>query len=228
VKGTNVAQLTLPEAVEALYQVFSRYPLAALVKGCPHCVFDEDNVLIHSAPLRVLTHEALEKYAWKALSTWGDSHDYRHFLPRLFELQAQSTLEPVEVEIAFGKLPYGGWHNWPEDEQEAIRQYYMALWRDVLGNRSVDDDLVNTEASSYLCAFVRSGEALEPYLSVWSEGDWKHKQDHFRAAVDRFSAFLRDEGRLAGAFWEPKPSAKLREWFAREETWVGFGLTRPW
>lgn len=220
--------MTLDETLQQLYHVFSRYPLAAQVEGCAHCVFDEDHALIHSAPLRHLTKEALEKYSFKAMSTWGTSQDFRHFLPRIFELQARDTMWPTDVELAFGKLAYGKWKDWPPEEQAAIRQYFEALWKDVLGNRSISEESSDMEAVHYLGGIGYSGENLEPYLTIWTEADLKYKKDHFLAAVDWFGETLQGAKRLAGGYWEPEPSAIVQAWFARQETWLAFGLTRPW
>jgi hypothetical protein len=217
----------LRDAIEQLYHVFSSYRLVEYIDGCPYCVFDQDHVSIHSAPLRVLSAKDLEKYAFKAMSTWGNSQDYRHFLPRLLELQAQSTSKPTYVETAFGKLRYAEWHTWSNKEQEAIRTYFLALWLDVLDTRSVGQDPLNTEASSYLCAFSRAGEDLKPYLTVWAESNLTFKRDHFVAMVHWFGETIRGNGPLKGGFWEAGSSNQVRHWLAREETWRAFGLKSP-
>ena len=209
--------MPLPEAIEGLYGVFSNYALADHVEGCTHCVFDRDHALIHSAPLRQLSARALERYTEKAMSTWGNSDDFRHFLPRIFELQARNTWEPTFVEIAFGKLTYAGWRSWPDIEREAVRQYFLSLWVNVLDCRDFDGDETKSEAESYLSGFSCAGEPLGPYLSVWQQGDLRFRREHFAATIDWFSESLQESGRLAGGFWEVQPSMELRAWLNSKE-----------
>jgi hypothetical protein len=81
----------LQTAVAGLYATFAPYPLGK-VAGCPHCVYPQDIALIHSAPMRALSAEQLEKYGWKAMTTWGDVADFKHFAPRLFEIAIYDDL----------------------------------------------------------------------------------------------------------------------------------------
>ena len=98
----------LHEAVERLYEVFARYPLITPVTGCPCCTTPADYAMLASKPLRQLTAKDLRKYATKALTTWGDVNDFRHFLPRLFELIFFDNFSiDVDAESLFRKLPYG-------------------------------------------------------------------------------------------------------------------------
>ena len=153
----------LNDAVEKLYVTFSVYPLAQKIEGCPCCVSAEDEAMLHLQPLRTMTAKHLSRYAFKALSTWGDENDFRHFLPRLFELvtEPEGITYEVDIEVLFGKLRYGKWKTWPEIEQEAIRRYLMALWQFALSlpadNYMVDEYLAGIEQaeddmSSYLAA----------------------------------------------------------------------------
>ena len=73
-------------AVEKLYKVFSRYSLRRHVEGCPCCVHEEDKRALESKPLQNLSAAELGRYSFKAMTTWGDKDDFRHFLPRIFEL----------------------------------------------------------------------------------------------------------------------------------------------
>lgn len=106
------AHQTLEDAIEHLYYTFQNYRLKTSINACPHCVADSDHAKLHPKRLRDLTDSDLEKYAFKALTTWGDADDFRHFLPRLFELEAlypQRIVGLVDPEILFGKLAYAQW-----------------------------------------------------------------------------------------------------------------------
>lgn len=100
----QLARKQLDEAIENLYTTFRRYRLHGKIDGCPCCVGDADNRLIRSNPLRQLDPSDLLRYAAKAITTWGSSYDFRHFLPRIFELIVLSPDSFLDQEIVIGKL----------------------------------------------------------------------------------------------------------------------------
>lgn len=122
-------QVILKQAVEGLYLVFGVYPLSSL-EGCPCCVSATDKGQVTHRDLRELTEDDLGRYAGKAMTTWGTVEDFKHFLPRMFELTA-AFRAPYDEYPIFNKLEYGHWRTWPAVEIEAIERYCRALW-DVL------------------------------------------------------------------------------------------------
>jgi hypothetical protein len=154
----------LQEAVERLYEVFARYPLAEQIYGCGHCVSPEDHQRIRSKPLRELTKEDLSRYAHKAMSTWGDEADFKHFLPRLLELLTFVDEWPLTVDRLAAKLEEANWRNWPEPEHIAVEEYLMALWRFGLTN---PDHYIYIY--DWLWGMARAVDDLEPYLDVWRD-----------------------------------------------------------
>jgi hypothetical protein len=96
----------IANAIEDLYRVFAGCRLDPHVEGCPHCVSDRDHARIHSRPLRSLSGDDLGRYAFKAMTTWGNERDFRHFLPRILELLVSNDLDPP-TEVVLGKLAYG-------------------------------------------------------------------------------------------------------------------------
>lgn len=90
----------------------------------------------------------------------------RHFLPRLFELIVYSPIQPTDVEVLFGKLPYGEWRTWAKEEQQAIETYFHALWVDAINAFEPDG---YTYANAYLCAIARAVDDMTPYLEQWLE-----------------------------------------------------------
>ena len=75
-------------SIESLYSIFSIYPFKSTMDGCPCCVSDSDKEKIHTKQLRELDGDDLSRYAFKAMTTWGDTDDFKHYLPRIFELLA--------------------------------------------------------------------------------------------------------------------------------------------
>lgn len=121
------------KAIENLYNVFSLYPLNLRMEGCPCCVTDGDKEQIHLKQLRQLNPEDLSRYTFKAMTTWGDTTDFKHFLPRILELMTEGAFH-IDISIITGKLEYGKWRDWPQNEQEAIIQFIWAWWSDIIRN----------------------------------------------------------------------------------------------
>ena len=85
----------LQSAIEGLYRTFSRYPLPGQMDGSPFSVSDADQALLRSKDLRDLGPDELAHYSLDALTMWGWTDDFRHFLPRIFErLQRSAAAGP--------------------------------------------------------------------------------------------------------------------------------------
>ncbi len=165
--------LELCEAIENLYRVFQGYELRSNTDACLCHHSAEDEHRIHRKPLNKLSHNDLQQYATDAIYTWGTGDDFKHFVPRLFELLTQ----PVESGCSFpdaasilGKLSYESWcsshwRSWPQEEQKAISGYLQAVWDAVLD--SDPDDLPFDGAHGWLEAIAQAEHALMPYLDRW-------------------------------------------------------------
>lgn len=129
----------LKPSIENLYSVFSVYPLNFIIEGCPCCVSESEKEKIHIKPLRELKSEDLSKYAFKAMTTWGNRDDFKHFLPRIFELLALGENVMLQESVILRKLEYGDWENWIEEEQYAIRSFLFEWWNDMIKSKSYFD-----------------------------------------------------------------------------------------
>lgn len=159
---TAKSDVELRSAIEGLYRTFSRYRLPAHVDGCPHCVSDADHALLYSKGLRDLGPGELDRYTFKALTTWGWTDDFRHFLPRIFELIAADGGSLTFPETVFGKLTYGQWETWPPDERAAITTFFEALWSKVL-----DHFPHAFSAEDCLCCIAQAADDMTGYLGRW-------------------------------------------------------------
>jgi len=147
-------------AIEKLYQVFSAYPLRNAIIGCPCCVSDAQQEKLHSKLLRELDEEDLSRYAFKSMTTWGDSEDFRHFLPRIFELMANTGFI-VETFIVLGKLSYGKWKEWPQDEQQVVIEFLLAWWDSLIKQKPYFD-------KEAFVAIYKLIEDIDLLLSIWT------------------------------------------------------------
>ncbi|WP_336690116.1 MULTISPECIES: hypothetical protein [unclassified Chryseobacterium] len=150
---------SLKKSIENLYSVFSKYEIRSFIEGCPCCVSDRDKEKIHSKELRELEEEDLSRYAFKAMTTWGNVDDFKHFLPRILELCIDHDLGIHPFGI-FGKLKYGKWEVWNDAEKEAVITFLLEWWKCFLENRTFfDDDL-------FFGIYNMTGE-IERLLAYW-------------------------------------------------------------
>ena len=155
--------MTLDEAAEQLYAVFAIYPLRDRIPGCTHCVDAAMEAALRSKPLRLLTGDDVNLYAAKAMTTWGEPGDFKHFLPRLVELVASDRGFFHEY-IAY-KLDYARWRTWPQAERRAIAQYLLALWRVNLS--AYPSPLRGLSAGEWLDWLQAIVPDLTTYLDAW-------------------------------------------------------------
>ncbi len=147
-------------AIENLYDTFSIYPFKSTMEGCPCCVSDIDKEKINSKELRDLNEEDLSKYAFKAMTTWGDIDDFKHYLPRIFELLTTTDFI-VDTFVVLGKLQYGKWRQWADKEKQAITHFLFAWWGDQTKHKSYFDKEAFTEI------YKLTGD-IEQLLNRWT------------------------------------------------------------
>jgi hypothetical protein len=209
----NELSNSLADATEKLYRVFARYELAPHVDGCSHCVSDADELRLHAAPLRELRTEDLARFAFKSMTTWGSTEDFRHFLPRLFELLAHEGDAHIDPEVAFGKLTYGEWRRWPEKEQSAVQSFLRAMWLDVLSRFPHPFD-----ADACLCSVGQAEDDVSWYLSSWNVAGSESAACHFASFLDQNSPrrqiTAQHPWKLHNAFWaeRPQPARQVMGW----------------
>jgi hypothetical protein len=142
----------LASAMATLYEAFEAYPLKERIDTCPHCELDAAERRLHIRPLRALTWTDLGTYSFKALTSFGDLDDFKHFLPRLLELYVGDHRgAPYSLFMLFGKLETAMWTTWPAGEVAAIRRFVDA-WQRALATESHD-----SEDSAWQLDEVRAG-----------------------------------------------------------------------
>ncbi|MEQ9501427.1 MAG: hypothetical protein RIT81_31445 [Deltaproteobacteria bacterium] len=114
----------LRASIEGLYDAFATYPLRATVPGCPHCELERAERALHARPLRELSWDDLGVFVFKAMTTFGEEEDFKHFLPRILELHARKPFAAKhDVDVVFGKLNYASSERWPDAERAAVRHF---------------------------------------------------------------------------------------------------------
>jgi len=211
-KNTMPSMETAKSAIESLYRIFERYPLRAKIPGCDDCISETDEQRLHNRPLRKLTSEDLDHYVWHAIHLWGDFQDFKHFLPRLFELEAFDEV-PWNPEILFGRLRSASWETWPESEKTALQTLFETLWNDVLTGHSTRFD-VDTLLCGLGCAMDRIEPYLEQWLNVRTPLAWKSLEEFVRQNIYG----IQKKGKLQNSFWEQAPMQKVVAWLKSDST----------
>jgi len=155
----------LVSAIEQLYRTFASYQLHENTDACPCCHRSQDEERLHRKELRQLNAHDLEQYAMDALFVWGGVYDFKHFIPRIFELSVTCGDDFLDPEMIFNKLHYGEWRTWPEPEQLAVERFFGALWYCVLDNPT--HKMYGDEIEGWLCGIAQAVSDLSPYLGVW-------------------------------------------------------------
>lgn len=198
----SVAGSDLQEAINDLYRVFRSYLSRPHTGGCPCCVSKAESQRLGKSDLRGITPKELERFAYKAMTTWGTVGDFRRLLPRLFEIEAEEPGSHWDTEVLFGKLSYGEWLKWPELEQQTVRHFMDAYW----------DSRLSTEPTYHgieelLCGVGLTGMPLSPLLHRWREPFSHHGLGHLAGLIwDNHSRLLTEKS-LGNGFWSDCPSA---------------------
>lgn len=205
----------LRAAVERLYTTFERYPLKPVTDVCWHCHSPEEEQVVHSAPLRQLTPDDLKWFAGDLLMTWGDLADFKHFLPRVFEIVAIDffTNDHPDIETVLGALDRGDWTMWPAGEQEAVREFLQSLWTATLACWPS-----HYEAERVLTAIAEAEADLSWYLAAWASTDGLAPVLHFCDLLVEHANRLA-EGRSLNIPWldgRPDREVQVRTWLQEE------------
>lgn len=94
------------------------------------------NQQVSSKPMTTLSGDELAFFAFKVGYTWGNISDYKHFLPRFFELFACYEEGVIETWLVFKKLNYFKWETWDQREQEVILSFIENFWIQLLEGES--------------------------------------------------------------------------------------------
>jgi hypothetical protein len=201
----HVAQPSLDEAAERLYDAFGDVPRPQRVEGCPHCVRPDEDLPLVSRPLREISPQDLSRYAFKAMSTWGTEADFRYFAPRVLDLTASGAMAWPGFEIVCGKLDQAGLRTWAQ--RPAVEEFLRAFWTATL----------HRFPSSPPVSEVMEGVAtvaydISPYLAEWERLDTAACVRHLREAAETELGSLRPGWRLAAAEAVTGSAGRLRQW----------------
>lgn len=126
--------MTAKESIENLYETFKKYKLNGKIAKCPcGCISDEDEKKIYSKPLRDLEADDIGFYNAKAMTTWGNVENYKHFLPRIIEIYKEGKGKGwIDLDTIHNKLEHANWKEWEEEEQKQINKFVEIDWKELV------------------------------------------------------------------------------------------------
>lgn len=201
----QVAEVSLEEAAERLYDAFGDVPRPQRVVGCPHCVGRDEDLPLVSRQLGDLSAEDLSRYAFKAMSTWGTEADFRYFAPRVLDLTASGAMDWPGFEIVCGKLDQAGlrtWTQWP-----AVEEFLRAFWTATLRRFPASPPV-----SEVVGGIVTVARDISAYLAEWGRLDTTACAQHLGEMAESELRSLRPGRRSAAVSPATGSAGQLREW----------------
>lgn len=201
--------------VSELYQVFKPYRLGDDFVGCEDCVRPSDSEYLKSRSLHQRNISDLNRYAFKAMTTWGDVHHFKYFLPRLLELSLENLQGFDFPESLFGKLDYTGWKTWPDVERNAINEFFHHFLKHHLSHIN---EMEQSEGISVLLGcLANTGISLVPFLDSWTKIPEQAAFLHLCALIDQESDTILTKGKLLFLWGDPEQaSQELIQWLASD------------
>lgn len=149
-------------------------------------------------PLRELSLDDLDRYAYKAMTTWGEVKHFKHFVPRLFEIAAEVP-EGFDLEVLFGKLAYAHWQEWPAVERDCVERYLHAFWMFTIQEPPTAecDDRIDT----VLCAVGNACPSVQPFLDEWLKSTTAAAVRQLAQWISINYLPIATKGRLRSAYW---------------------------
>lgn len=191
----------LTRATDGLYAVFVRYPPVRHAADCSHCARNPGWAETYARPIRQLAAYDLTGLALTVVIPGGDVEELKHFLPRLFELQATGELA-VDPEALFFTLTLGGWRSWPGAEVAALDRWLRAYWQAVLSDVAL---LSAFEVERGLCAIAQAADDLRAYLNTWRSSSPSPGPTHLANFVIATNDARTKRGRLRDPYWDNRP-----------------------
>lgn len=123
------------QQIENLYSVFEKYTTNGINHCDCGCIDEQEVKKLYSKQLRELIEDDLVYYHGSALYTWGEIEHYKHFLPRICELITKNRQYSfVDIGEIYSKLEHSEWQNWNETEINAIKEYVIFDWIELVNN----------------------------------------------------------------------------------------------
>lgn len=177
---------------------------------------EQEMQTVWRGPLRSLTPEQLTPYAHHALLTCGGVDDFKHFLPRIFELLPDNPGFGCEPELLMDRMNFTAhWREWPECEKRAITDWLSASWDVML----LEETRRGARCGRWLGLLAHATQSLSPWIEKWDDAMRSNT-----IALDNFAWFVCEhESGIPRAqlhdYWDSFPELQraLIDWLVRKD-----------
>lgn len=175
------------------------------------------NKELFGKPMPELEPDDLVLYCGKAITTWGGATDYKHFLPRILELSAQFRT-PYEFWLVFDRMQMAEFETWPQEEQDLIHQWMLALWKELL---AYDGSLADSHFRDYFPALAHFYPNFEELLNVWQDFKTPAYALHLANFLYDEQVAIFDRGKIPGFEDQSKNAAAFKTWLLSDRVYEG-------
>lgn len=205
----------IKDAIDGLYFEFEKYPSNLNMIGSPMYgdKLNSWNSTLCSIPLRELSGEDLSRYSFKALTTWGEINDFKHFLPRIFELLVSFDYD-VEEWLVMDKLNYGKWETWPKSEISVLNNYFLSFWKKIVNDNS---SKVDAFIGDYFAAISNVYKDFNLLLQIWRDIDSENSIRNLTNYIFEESVSILSKKELPGFYTSTERGEQLYEWLTSKE-----------
>ena len=155
---------------ENLYDVFAKYPLKQ-IDACPCGCNPEDKIHnLQTIPLNNLSAVDLGHYCGSAIWTWGDEEDFKHFLPRIFEILFELK-EECDISTILGKLEVAKWNSWEYDEKIIVSVFLRKWWIEATKENLNDSSEIFAAIINYISTPL---ELLDEWTKINNERSFRN------------------------------------------------------
>ncbi len=203
----------LEQAIEKLYEVFSKYPYPQSPSFGDSTFYDsqKDAAALAAKPLREIETWILQLYVQEAYFDWGDTNDFKHFLPRALEVMARYENDWLDSEVVMGRLRGqndDGWKTWSLQEQNAIYEFAVAWWK-----ARINESLLDSDHSYWwdtqLCILAQAFDDLTPFIRIWRDNVLLDSTLNYADFVTSF--LLNDKKEMSSAYWGNSPDIEYQK-----------------
>ena len=195
----------MARAIAGLYDELGDGPLGRPLYGCEHCA---DAVTLERwavTPLRQLRAEELENYLYSAMTTIGDEEDFKHFVPRLFELAVgDGGFLDITFEELGTQLTRARWQEWPDRQRLRVRNALEALWKTLQA-----DEYDESAVDSIVCGIALAKFDMLALLTDWQKASAPISRANLKRFMEHNRDSLKEKRRLANAFWDDSPAQEV-------------------
>lgn len=204
---------TLPELVEAAYQLFAPYTIGSTLSVCKACCVSEaEEQALVSTPLRRISRQLLDDAYYASARNYSDQErwEMKHFLPRVLELVTQFEFPCHSLELTFVRLDLNQPDHWHPGERQLLAAFASAYFQACLARYPLP---AGDKLADILLMFGLAHFEVTPLLRAWATSRTVASLAHLTdLLVDGLSYSPLKPLQLSNPFTEPYVDQQLAAW----------------